>query len=538
MNKSLIFIFLLCALAIRLFRVDAPLMEFHPVRQYIGASVARDFYFDNNSKIPEWRQEIAKFSKEHQELLEPQILPTLTAWGYQLTGGEHLWIPHLISSLCWLVGGFFLLRIATKLFSPGASLVALAFYLFMPYAIVGSRSFQPDSMMIMLMLAGLALVLGYDEQPTTRKLWAAITVMAVAMLVRPMALVFVFPPFLFLLAQKNGFFRSLFHRHTILFAVVPLLPTVAYYLYGMKKGGFIATHSEETFMPGLFMSPHYWMGWLDMIGRTAGWLPALIGLFAVLFVARGRAKMVLAGLWGGYLAYGLIFNYHIHTHDYYSLPLLPIVAVSLAVAVESPLAKLAALWTSQRRQLVTMTALCVIGLGAVAWGGKKLFARNLSPETKTRLKSAGGLVGFYKKFLLFLGREEKINRMLIADYEKIGELVGHTSRTIQLADDDGKALMYHGEFWGACWPTAGKIRRAHNINRKVRGETIDEFENMARLADADYFVVTLLKDFDLQEKLKRHISENYPVLAQGERFIIYRLKKKVVEQASPAGVAL
>ena len=128
--------------------------------------------------------------------------------------------------------------------------------------------------------------------------------------------------------------------------------------------------------------------------------------------------------------------------------------------------------------------------------------------------------------------------MLIADYEKIGELVGHTSRTIQLADDDGKALMYHGEFWGACWPTAGKIRRAHNINRKVRGETIDEFENMARLADADYFVVTLLKDFDLQEKLKRHISENYPVLAQGERFIIYRLKKKVVEQASPAGVAL
>jgi hypothetical protein len=98
--------------------------------------------------------------------------------------------------------------------------------------------------------------------------------------------------------------------------------------------------------------------------------------------------------------------------------------------------------------------------------------------------------------------------------------------------------MYHGEFWGGCWPTAGKIRRAHNINRKVRGETIDDFEEMARRTEAEYFVVTLLKDFDLQEKLKRHISENYPVLVQGERFIIYHLKKKAVEQASSVGPAL
>ncbi len=538
MNKSLIFFLLLCALAIRLFRVDAPLMEFHPVRQYIGASVARDFYFENNPKIPEWRRNIAKFSKEHQELLEPQILPTLAAWGYRLTGGEHIWIPHLISSLCWLIGGVYLQRIVAKLISPRASLVSLVFYLFMPYAIIGSRSFQPDSMMIMLTLAGLALVLGYDEQPTTRRLWAAITVMAIGMLVRPMALVFVFPPFLFLMAQKNGFFRSLFHRHTILFAVVPLLPTMAYYLYGMSKGDFITTHSEETFMPHLFTSPLYWLGWLDMIGRTAGWLPSLIGLFAALFVARGRTRMLLAGLWGGYLAYGLIFNYHIHTHDYYSLPLLPIVAMSLAMAIELPLTKLAALWTNQRRQFLTVAAVCVIGLAAVAWGGKKIFEQNLSPEIKNQFKSAGGLVGFDKKFLLFLGREDKINRMLIADYEKIGELVGHSGKTIQLADDDGKSLMYHGEFWGACWPTAGKIRRAHSINRKVRGETIEEFEDMIRRAEAEYFVVTLLKEFDLQETLKRHIQENYPVLAQGERFIIYRLQKKVIVQASPAGTAL
>ena len=524
MNKSLIFIFLLCALAIRLFRADSPLMEFHSVRQYIGATVARDFYFDNNPKIPEWRRDIAKFSKEHTGLLEPQILPMLTAWGYQLTGGEHLWVPRLISSLCWLIGGIFLQRIVAKLVSPKASLVSLAYYLFMPYAIIGSRSFQPDSMMIMLMLAGLVLVLSYDEQPSTRHMWGAITVIAVGMLVRPMALVFVFPPFLFLMAQKNGFFRSLFHRHTVLFAIIPLLPTAAFYFYGVKNGGFIATHSQGTFIPNLFISSHYWLGWLDMIGRTVGWLPSLIGFFAALFVARGRTKLVLAGLWCGYLAYGLIFNYHIHTHDYYSLPLLPIVAVSLAVAVESPLAKLTALWSSHRRQLLTMTALCVIGLGAAAWGGKKLIVRNLSPETKTWLKSAGGFVGFDKKFLLFMGREDKINRVLIADYEKIGELIGHSRRAIQLADDNGKSLIYHGEFWGAFWPTAGQISRAHNINRKVIGTTIEDFEDIVLHTDAEFFVVTLLKEFELQENLKIYIQKKYPIFAQGERFIIYRLK--------------
>ena len=37
----------------------------------------------------------------------------------------------------------------------------------------------------------------------------------------------------------------------------------------------------------------------------------------------------MAGLWGGYFLFGLVFTYHIHTHGYYSLQFVPIVALSL-----------------------------------------------------------------------------------------------------------------------------------------------------------------------------------------------------------------
>src|SRR5258706_7370780 len=38
----------------------------------------------------------------------------------------------------------------------------------------------------------------------------------------------------------------------------------------------------------------------------------------------------MLGLWAGYFLFGIYFNYHISTHDYYSLPLIPIVLLSLA----------------------------------------------------------------------------------------------------------------------------------------------------------------------------------------------------------------
>ena len=56
----------------------------------------------------------------------------------------------------------------------------------------------------------------------------------------------------------------------------------------------------------------------------------MLGLLGIFLVRERIARSFLFGIWGAYLVFGLYFNYHISTHDYYSLPLIAIVAVSLA----------------------------------------------------------------------------------------------------------------------------------------------------------------------------------------------------------------
>jgi hypothetical protein len=335
-----------------------------------------------------------------------------------------------------------------------------------------------------------------------------------------MCTLFVFPVFFFLLAQKRGVVRAAFDWHTWVFAAVPLLPPLAFYVYGVMHGAFIKEHTSFTFLPHLWRESFYWQGWATMIGRTAGWLPTAVGLIGAL-AARGRFRPMLLGLWFGYLAYGIIFNYHIHTHDYYQLPLLPIVAMSLAVWVDRLLVR----WVERPSAMISVlfTALLLLGVGAMV--GKQFIVRQVAPELRARAKQVGALVGFHQKFLLFLGREDRMNRDLLAMYGRVGAAVKHSGKCVVLADDYGKALMYHGEFWGAWWPPAHFRANAEATHRHTMTTTA-EFEVLAQKVDADYFVVTLLADWENQTELKAYLTGKYPVAAEeAGKFVIYRLSR-------------
>ena len=63
---------------------------------------------------------------------------------------------------------------------------------------------------------------------------------------------------------------------------------------------------------------------------TAGYIPFIMGLIGILLTDKGILRGLLLGLWLGYLFFCLLFTYHIHTHDYYHLILIPVIAMSLA----------------------------------------------------------------------------------------------------------------------------------------------------------------------------------------------------------------
>ena len=108
------------------------------------------------------------------------------------------------------------------------------------------------------------------------------------------------------------------------------MPGAAWILYGKLVLGLFGGDMSGRFIPALLGDLTYYVQWQTKGSAVAGGIGIMLGLLGMLIVRERRVRAFLLGIWGAYLVFGLYFNYHISTHDYYSLPLLAIVALSLA----------------------------------------------------------------------------------------------------------------------------------------------------------------------------------------------------------------
>src|ERR1044072_2596865 len=141
------------ALAIRLYDLTDLPFDFHPTRQLVSFIKARGLYYETQPDgISTWKLETAIRMAKLKADVEPVVFEHLVAFTYRFTG-EQLWVARVYSSLFWLIGGIFLFLLARRVVSFEGALVTTSYYLIFPYAIIGSRSFQPDPLMVMLTLS-------------------------------------------------------------------------------------------------------------------------------------------------------------------------------------------------------------------------------------------------------------------------------------------------------------------------------------------------------------------------------------------------
>jgi 4-amino-4-deoxy-L-arabinose transferase-like glycosyltransferase len=263
-------------------------------------------------------------------IIEPPVLEFLASLSYLILGAEHLWIPRLLSALFWMVGGAFLYLIARKISSPNAAVFSVAFYLFVPYSVFASRAFMPDPLMVMLLMISIFAILRYHEQPSMRRLIVAAVASALIILVKPGICVFqVFGAFFSLAVYRQGVRKALGSPRLLAFAVLSILPTGVYIVYGKFVSGFLDTSHplvSQRIVPQLLLQASFWEGWFSIVSVVVSPVALLVGLVGAFLFLRRLPRALLLGLWGGYLLFGLTFTYHIHTHDYYSLQLVPVVA--------------------------------------------------------------------------------------------------------------------------------------------------------------------------------------------------------------------
>ena len=167
----------------------------------------------------------------------------------------------------------------------------------------------------------------------------------------------------------------------------------------------------------LIFKPEFYADWLAMIKTLCGLSLLAAGVIGV-FLSQKELKPVLLGAWAGYVLYGLIFPYQYLTHEYYHLPLVALLAVSLAPVFEA-------------------------------------IMNNLSRQTWLWKVAVAGVILFASFYSLYVSR----SILFANDYsfepyswQLVGEAIPEESNFIGLTADYGMRLRYYGWRIGEAGP--------------------------------------------------------------------------------------
>lgn len=488
----LISIFFIAAFGMRVYHINEPLLLFQDTRQYRSAIIARGYFFEVSQSIPDWERQVAIINKDKEGILEPPIMELLASFAYRIAGAEHLWIPKMFSVIFWLGGGVFLYALTRELLSSEAAIFSTAFYLFHPLGLSASRSFQPDPMMVFALLSSIYAISRYHIQPSRTKLAIAAVLSAFAIFVKPVCLFVIFAAFVLASIYRQGIRKTLTNPNLVLFGFVSLLPTVLFYLYGIFVTGFLKDQVEMSFIPDLYFSSAFWLGWLKQINNVVGYIDLIAALLGVLLFREGLPKTLLIGLWIGYILFGLTFNYHIYTHDYYQLQFIPIVALSIA-----PISILI---------FKGLVHTCTQWHWRLALLGILLFAALL-----------------YIREVHWIFASQDPHRVRVA--QEIGVVTQHSTKTVFLSFAYGKQLVYDGKISGERWPNLADFRL-----EKLEGKQVltakERLDSLIIRFLPEYFIVTDFQQFESQQDLKQYLTGAFPIVKQTRDYLIFDLRRK------------
>jgi 4-amino-4-deoxy-L-arabinose transferase-like glycosyltransferase len=438
------------------------------------------------SSDPEVRESAIDSARGEPEY-EPPLFEALVAVSYLLTGGEHLWLARIWSILFWLIGGAFVYKLGCRVSSGDGGLVSLAYFLYLPFGVLASRSFQPDPLMVMLLSITAYSLLRWSEARTWR--WAILTgVLAGAtVLVNGRPAPIVGSMLVGVILSLGSIKRSI--REPQVWSVVGLatvLPAV-YYLGLTREGSFGWISAYSTGLAGLLLDPSLYARWFLFLDELAYIGLALLGVAGIALLPRS-ARGLLIGLWIGYVLYGLALPYTIYTHDYYNLPIVAIIAVSLAPIGSLILERMASLRREWR--------VFVIGVGILALSYQGWLARTALLSTDYRSEPLG--------------------------WVKMGRELPKTGRIIALTHDYGARVAYYGWRRVALWPTRADFAFYQLQGRNLSGDFDTEFDD--RTSGYDYFLVTLLGELDEQAMLQEKLYRDFPLAIDGDGYLLFQLR--------------
>jgi len=478
-------------MGLRLLNLTNPPMDYHSDRQLHSAISARGMYcqmtacdveINRQAKIAMWKGET---------IYEPQILERMVALIYLISGEERLSGVRILNGLFWLVGGAALFKLARWISSSDGAVAALAVYTILDYAVLVNRAFLPETFMLMwTILAALAL---YRWAECRDWKWAILAgvLSGVAIQVKVVAVFPVVCMFALLLLLYHNFDLKRVLKDTQIWFIglVMIIIPALYYLFaiGQRSSGFFEFWTLSFIK--LLLQPSFYENWLSFIKGLVSLSLLGLGLVGTLYLPR-LGRTIVWGWWLGYVLYGLFLPHQVTTHDYYNLFLVPILALSITALAQIIFGKLSA---QSKFSQACVLGIALIGITYSAW------------QTRCTLAASDM-------------RQETIA------WKRMGENLPVDGEIVALTQDYGNRLRYYGGrsviLWPYSWDFDLTLRRGGNLGSFQ--EIFNQYTEGAK-----YFMVSFNSELDIQPELKSILYEHYPLVQQGDGYILFDLSQRL-----------
>jgi hypothetical protein len=259
--------------------------------------------------------------------------------------------------------------------------------------------------------------------------------------------------------------------------------------YGLLISRELQSQFSLRFFPQLWIDPVFWLRWIEMIDKVVVFEFFLAAILGILLLRNSNFRSLLFALFLGYFVYGMTLPYHMSTHDYYQLPLVPIVAMGVSVVFSKIVSGIKDIkWVSN------VVILGVLGLYMVinAWDIRVALKRNN-----------------YDNEVKF--------------WENMSEVFQRDDRVIGITQDYGYRLNYWGWTGIENWMSTGDFSL-----RELAGQEIDLqalFEEKTQ--GMDYFLVTQFSELNNQPEIKEILYEGYQIREETSDYVIFDLNNKV-----------
>ena len=481
---AVIFIFLV-GIGVRLFQLSDPPLEFHATRQLRSMFIARGMYFENLPEAPAWQRETALSQWEGEGLIEPPLMERLVSWSYRLVGAPDLRIPRIFAVLFWSLGGLGLYFLVRDLSDANGGVIALAFYMTLSYTVMASRAFMPEPLLIAAIIWAWWSMLRWSRDPSWKRAVIAGLLAGFAIFVKSTAVFFIAGAWIGLVLGGIGLRAALKNRQVWLMALLTVLPYVLYHIYAVYITDRMSGQFALRFFPEMWSDPRNYFAWINVIDGVISfeWLLAAIAGF---FLLRDRfARGLFFGGLLGYVLYGWLFMYYTTTHDYYTLPLVPMVAVGMGSAVAVVISHLTVKrpWAE-----LAFAGLMLVPLVLNLWDANtQMRARDFQAD--------------------------------VALAEEAGALFEPGDKVVTIAPYYSGTLRYWGWLNTSVWMSSAdfalRARAGQNYDIKA---LFDE-----TTAGMDYFFVMNFDELDAQPEVKAFLEDGFTVVKQTSDYLLYDL---------------